>query len=75
MARRQLYNLPFDVLECDSCAIRSPLDVPTSSLDDWLIVRAGGGETHLCPDCRGSVTARRFSKPALGADDRPAPLS
>ena len=42
MARRTLYNLPFDVFECDSCAIHSPLEVPTGQLDDWLVVRAAG---------------------------------
>ena len=72
MARRRLYNLPFDVFECDGCERRSPLDVPTSQLHDWLTFDACGTETHLCPDCHGAVTPRRFGKPPA-ADDRSAP--
>jgi hypothetical protein len=66
VARRRLYNLPFYVLECDGCSTRSPLDVPPDRLDDWLVVDAAGGATHLCPECNGAVSPRRIGKPPVG---------
>ena len=64
VARRRVYNLPFDVLECDGCGERSPLDIPPGELHDWLVVATDDGEVvHLCPDCHGAVTPpRRFEK-------------
>jgi hypothetical protein len=71
VARRRVHNLPFDVLECDACGRRSPLDVAPHELDDWLVVTYDGAATHLCPDCHGAVSApRRFER----SDDEPAPL-
>jgi hypothetical protein len=55
MARRRLYNLPFDVLECDACGERSPLEVPLGALADWLTVSVDDTATHFCPDCRAAA--------------------
>jgi hypothetical protein len=71
LTRRRVYNLPFDVLECDGCGERSPLEIPPSQLDDWLAVATDGDVVHLCPDCHGAVTPpRRFAKHRLPPVER-----
>jgi secondary thiamine-phosphate synthase enzyme len=52
LTRRRVYNLPFDVLECDGCGERSPLEIPPSQLDDWRAVATDGDVVEAVPELR-----------------------